>query len=401
MGRAPCCEKVGLKKGRWTAEEDEKLAKYIQANGEGSWRSMPKNAGLLRCGKSCRLRWINYLRADLKRGNISTEEEEIIVQLHASLGNRWSLIASYLPGRTDNEIKNYWNSHLSRRIHSFRRSASESLPLITETAKEGVLTKGKGGRAGRFAVKKNKNSHTPKDVTRASKKKPLMENNTSNCHNSNIEVMQVLQTPAIEKETLSSAINDTVIWDPCEDDKEQMDLVMPSPYPETGRGMVGSSGEKAALVVSQSDEITSGNSMLCPSVGEIDYDSSGPFYQGIDKTLCFDEVMDKELLDLNGGSTLNEERQDGLVVPSEERENGVLSPNKTVYDSIGYLSSNGESGEWHSCSSISRSGFDDWIWDDVMGGHVEGGGDLIQEDNILSWLWESDHVEWGGGGTGL
>ncbi|KAJ6992911.1 hypothetical protein NC653_016124 [Populus alba x Populus x berolinensis] len=79
-----------------------------------------------------------------------------------------------------------------------------------------------------------------------------MENNTSNCHNSNIEVMQLLQTPAIEKETLSSAINDTVIWDPCEDDKEQMDLVMPSPYPETGRGMVGSSGEKATLVMTYS-----------------------------------------------------------------------------------------------------------------------------------------------------
>ncbi|XP_028125325.1 transcription factor MYB111-like [Camellia sinensis] len=88
MGRAPCCEKVGLKRGRWTAEEDEILTKYIQANGEGSWRSMPKNAGLLRCGKSCRLRWINYLRSDLKRGNISSEEEEIITKLHSTLGNR-------------------------------------------------------------------------------------------------------------------------------------------------------------------------------------------------------------------------------------------------------------------------------------------------------------------------
>ncbi|XP_038971766.1 LOW QUALITY PROTEIN: myb-related protein P-like [Phoenix dactylifera] len=90
MGRAPaCCEKVGLKKRRWTAEEDEILIKYIAANGEGSWRSLPKNAGMLRCGKSCRLRWINYLRADLKGGNISKEEEEeIIIKLHATLGNR-------------------------------------------------------------------------------------------------------------------------------------------------------------------------------------------------------------------------------------------------------------------------------------------------------------------------
>ncbi|KHN12903.1 Transcription factor MYB12 [Glycine soja] len=88
MGRSPCCEKVGLKKGRWTAEEDKILTDYIQENGEGSWKILPKNAGLLRCGKSCRLRWINYLRADVKRGNITPEEEEIIVKLHAVLGNR-------------------------------------------------------------------------------------------------------------------------------------------------------------------------------------------------------------------------------------------------------------------------------------------------------------------------
>ncbi|KAF5820318.1 putative transcription factor MYB-HB-like family [Helianthus annuus] len=134
MGRAPCCAKVGLRRGRWTAEEDQILSNYIHLHGEGSWRSLPKNAGLLRCGKSCRLRWINYLRADLKRGNISAEEEELILKLHASLGNRWSLIAGHLAGRTDNEIKNYWNSHLSRKftpssspIPTKRRSAATKI----------------------------------------------------------------------------------------------------------------------------------------------------------------------------------------------------------------------------------------------------------------------------------
>ncbi|KAL5060400.1 hypothetical protein RYX36_032004 [Vicia faba] len=95
MGRAPCCEKVGLKRGRWTAKEDEILTQYIKANGEGSWRSLPKNAGLLRCGKSCRLRWINYLRDDLKRGNICHEEETLIVKLHASFGNSQLLDLQY------------------------------------------------------------------------------------------------------------------------------------------------------------------------------------------------------------------------------------------------------------------------------------------------------------------
>ncbi|XP_030540287.1 transcription factor MYB1-like [Rhodamnia argentea] len=116
MGRAPCCSKVGLRRGPWSNKEDTMLVKYIQTHGEGHWRSLPKKAGLLRCGKSCRLRWMNYLRPDIKRGNITQDEEDLIMKLHALLGNRWSLIAGRLPGRTDNEIKNYWNSHLSKRV---------------------------------------------------------------------------------------------------------------------------------------------------------------------------------------------------------------------------------------------------------------------------------------------
>ncbi|KAA8519895.1 hypothetical protein F0562_014195 [Nyssa sinensis] len=116
MGRAPCCDKNGLKKGPWTTEEDEKLIDYIQKNGYGNWRTLPKNAGLQRCGKSCRLRWTNYLRPDIKRGRFSFEEEETIIQLHSILGNKWSAIAARLPGRTDNEIKNYWNTHIRKRL---------------------------------------------------------------------------------------------------------------------------------------------------------------------------------------------------------------------------------------------------------------------------------------------
>ncbi|KAE8685143.1 Transcription repressor MYB4 [Hibiscus syriacus] len=116
MGRAPCCSKVGLRRGPWTPREDKLLVNYIQAHGEGHWRSLPKKAGLLRCGKSCRLRWLNYLRPDIKRGNITPDEEDLIIRLHSLLGNRWSLIAGRLPGRTDNEIKNYWNTHLRKRF---------------------------------------------------------------------------------------------------------------------------------------------------------------------------------------------------------------------------------------------------------------------------------------------
>ncbi|XWS19514.1 hypothetical protein CRYUN_Cryun31cG0022600 [Craigia yunnanensis] len=116
MGRAPCCDKNGLKKGPWTPEEDQKLIDYIQEHGYGNWRTLPKNARLQRCGKSCRLRWTNYLRPDIKRGRFSFEEEETIIQLHSILGNKWSVIAARLPGRTDNEIKNYWNTHIRKRL---------------------------------------------------------------------------------------------------------------------------------------------------------------------------------------------------------------------------------------------------------------------------------------------
>ncbi|XP_076910482.1 transcription factor MYB41-like [Bidens hawaiensis] len=116
MGRSPCCDKTGLKKGPWTQEEDLKLTQYIQIHGPGNWRTLPKNAGLQRCGKSCRLRWTNYLRPDIKRGRFSFEEEETIIQLHSVLGNKWSSVAARLPGRTDNEIKNYWNTHIRKRL---------------------------------------------------------------------------------------------------------------------------------------------------------------------------------------------------------------------------------------------------------------------------------------------
>ncbi|MED6169813.1 hypothetical protein PIB30_024784 [Stylosanthes scabra] len=119
MGRSPSGssdEESGLKKGPWTPEEDRILVEYIKKNGHGSWRALPKIAGLNRCGKSCRLRWTNYLRPDIKRGKFSEQEEQLIINLHEVLGNKWSAIAGHLPGRTDNEIKNYWNTHLRKKL---------------------------------------------------------------------------------------------------------------------------------------------------------------------------------------------------------------------------------------------------------------------------------------------
>ncbi|XP_010472758.1 PREDICTED: myb-related protein Myb4-like isoform X2 [Camelina sativa] len=124
-GRAPCCDKTKVKRGPWSPEEDLKLISFIQKFGHENWRSLPKQSGLLRCGKSCRLRWINYLRPDLKRGNFTAEEEETIIKLHQNYGNKWSKIASQLPGRTDNEIKNVWHTHLKKRLVQSDLTADE------------------------------------------------------------------------------------------------------------------------------------------------------------------------------------------------------------------------------------------------------------------------------------
>ncbi|XP_062211415.1 myb-related protein 306-like [Phragmites australis] len=138
MGRPPCRDEEGVKKGPWTPEEDLVLVSYVQDHGPGNWRAVPAKTGLMRCSKSCRLRWTNYLRPGIRRGGFSDQEDRLIVHLQALLGNRWAAIASYLPDRTDNDVKNYWNTHLKKKImpqqqqlqqqHQQRASPSASPP---------------------------------------------------------------------------------------------------------------------------------------------------------------------------------------------------------------------------------------------------------------------------------
>nr|ACI42789.1 anthocyanin 1 [Solanum pimpinellifolium] len=109
---------LGVRKGSWTDEEDFLLRKCIDKYGEGKWHLVPIRAGLNRCRKSCRLRWLNYLRPHIKRGDFEQDEVDLILRLHKLLGNRWSLIAGRLPGRTANDVKNYWNTNLLRKLNT-------------------------------------------------------------------------------------------------------------------------------------------------------------------------------------------------------------------------------------------------------------------------------------------
>ncbi|KMZ64305.1 myb domain protein 68 [Zostera marina] len=79
-----------MKKGPWTAAEDNMLIDYVKMNGEGNWNVVQKNTDLAQCRKSCRLRWVNHLHPNLKKGSFTPEKERIILKHHSKIGNKWA-----------------------------------------------------------------------------------------------------------------------------------------------------------------------------------------------------------------------------------------------------------------------------------------------------------------------
>ncbi|XP_050903004.1 transcription factor MYB114 [Lathyrus oleraceus] len=115
----------GLRKGAWSKVEDELLTDCVRQCGEGTWHLVPIRAGLKRCRKSCRLRWLSYLKPTIKRGEFSDDEVEMMKRLHRLLGNRWTLIAGRLSARTPNDVKNYWNTHIHKKEKSTNAKTKE------------------------------------------------------------------------------------------------------------------------------------------------------------------------------------------------------------------------------------------------------------------------------------
>lgn len=176
-----------IRRGPWTLEEDNLLIHYITCHGEGRWNSLAKSSGLKRTGKSCRLRWLNYLKPDIKRGNLTPQEQLLILELHSKWGNRWSKIAFHLPGRTDNEIKNYWRTRVQKQARHLKIDSNSKrfvetlrrfwMPRLLEKVEQDSSSSTSSSSSSTSTSTTKSDQNNPSSITQA--EQPLMPSSSS------------------------------------------------------------------------------------------------------------------------------------------------------------------------------------------------------------------------------